>query len=183
MNLSKRTTVDFKMNMNAKEFNEKATQENKRFQLEAFSFTHDFGLNIHIDDYDDLKEITEDTEYEFWALYDEWSKVEISVDSHSELKLILDALIDLDLHQVDLIERYAALVNYGATTWEDVASFYEDNYVTEFENKESFGRYLIEELNCLDVPSEILYYFNFEAYARDALIDGYFVCEGHVYRN
>ncbi len=55
---------------------------------------------------------------------------------------------------------------------------------SDVDNEEELGRYLIEEMNCLDIPDEIENYFDYEAYGRDYAISegGIFADNGYIIR-
>ena len=53
------------------------------------------------------------------------------------------------------------------------------------DSEEALGRVYIEEMEMLDVPDDVLPYFDFEAYGRDARINegGHFAPGGYVFNN
>lgn len=157
------------------------SDSSKRYQIEAFSFTHQFGLNIDFDDVDDLQEITRNVEFEFWALIDSVSGAEVEAHTFAELKKIIGAIEDCDSDELELIEQYAAIVKGRYADWDSVRKWHDDNFRTDFVNNQDFGYYLIQELGNLEIPDEIQHYFDYEAYGRDTLQECYYVINEKVY--
>ena len=59
------------------------------------------------------------------------------------------------------------------------------NAMLGIDSEEALGRAYIEEMEMLDVPDNVLPYFDFEAYGRDARINdgGHFAPGGYVFNN
>lgn len=171
--------------MNTQEiFNKKASDSTKRFSVEAFCFTHSFGLNIHFDGMDDLKDITKDVEFEFWLLNDGNSSAEVSVSEWTSLEKMVASLENLDCDSSEEIDAYIALVEHGVSAdLEQAKEFYENCFRCDFVSNVDFGYYLIDELEIVSIPEHIQNYFDYEKYGREMLISGYFLCKGKVYAN
>lgn len=167
--------------ISANDFYALASVSGKRFSVEAFSFTHQFGLNINFEDYEEFKEICKGIELEFWALHDTISDAEIQVSQFASLKLVSDMLLELDSDKYELIEQYALLVNGNFTTWSEVENYHDNNFVTDFVNNEDFGTFLIEEVGCLEIPEELQNYFDYREYGKDALQNSYDLVGKKVY--
>ena len=90
------------------------------------------------------------------GLYDHLGEYE-SIDELNHLAHVLS-----DLDQSD-IEKFEAVID----------------------SEEALGRVYIEEMEMLDVPDNVLPYFDFEAYGRDARINdgGHFAPGGYVFNN
>ena len=90
------------------------------------------------------------------GLYDHLGEYE-SIDELNHLAHVLS-----DLDQSD-IEKFEAVID----------------------SEEALGRVYIEEMEMLDVPDDVLPYFDFEAYGRDARINdgGHFAPGGYVFNN
>ena len=90
------------------------------------------------------------------GLYDHLGEYE-SIDELNHLAHVLS-----DLDQSD-IEKFEAVID----------------------SEEALGRAYIEEMEMLDVPDNVLPYFDFEAYGRDARINdgGHFAPGGYVFNN
>lgn len=165
----------------AEQFSKICADDSKRYQIEAFSFTHQLGLNINFDDVDDLKEITRNVEFEFWALVDSLSDAELEVHTFAELEKIIGVIEDCNSDELALMEQYAALIKGRYADWDSVRKWHDDHFRTDFVNNEDFGYYLIQELGNLEIPDEIQHYFDYEAYGRDTLQECYYVINGKVY--
>ncbi len=166
------------------QFVQATSDSSKRFYLEAFCFSFDFGLNIHFDDMDDLKQITKDVEFEFWMLGDSLSDLETDVNNFDALKKLVASLEALDPDDYDKVVAYAELVEKCVcATLEDAKTFYEDNFRCEYVSDDDFGRYLVDEIGALTVPEELEMYFDYERYGHDMLIEGYFKIGKRVYIN
>lgn len=155
----------------------------KTYRLEAFSFTHDVGVNIYFDDYEDLAEIVKGVEIEFWLVEDTINDVEIKVSSFASLRQVMSFFEEIESGDEDLIEAYANLVDCNFCSWGDVKDWHANNYVTDYESDADFGHYLIDECDCLEIPEAIQGYFDYEAYGRDMLASYYAKCEGRIYHN
>lgn len=159
-----------------------ASDNSKRFALEAFSFTHQYGLNIYFDDLDDLREITKDVEFEFWQLHDTVEDAEYKVDDFKTLRHVMD-FID-EGTDPDLIDIYMEIVDGGYSSWEEVERWY-DNYVfcDAMDNDYEFGYHLIHEVDCLEMPDHLTGYIDYEAYGRDAMTNGYLKIGNKIFLN
>lgn len=173
--------MTFTAEISSEQFANLCSDSSKRYQIEAFSFTHQFGLNINFDDMDDLKEITRNVEFEFWALVDSISDAEIEVRAFDGLSKIIAMIEDCDSSEMELVEQYAAIVKGRYSDWDDVRKWHDDHFRTDFKGNEDFGYYLIQELGNLEIPDEIQHYFDYEAYGRDTLQESYYVINGKVY--
>lgn len=159
-----------------------ANDASKRFSLETFSFTHQCGLNVYFDDYEDFKEICKDVELEFWHLVDSISDAELDVSSFAVLEQLIDFLYGLDSDNYDKVEHYGALIKGGyVLNWSDVENYYSNNFVVDFENDVDFGHFLIDELDCLELPDYVREYFDFERYGKDMVQHSYNLVNGKVY--
>lgn len=160
-----------------------ASKTNCRFSLEAFSFTHQRGLNIYFEDYEEFKSICADVELEFWNLSDHVADADIAVSHFASLEKIVGILYDLNPDNYDKVADYDALVSGGYVNWSDVEKFHENNLVTEYTNNCDFGHYLCQDVGLLTIPEEIQGYFDYEAYGRDCLQNSYLVCNKKVFNN
>lgn len=160
-----------------------ANNTSKRFSIEAFSFTHQYGLNIYFDDLDDLREITKDVEYEFWALHDDTEDAEYQVKTFENLRHIMDYIENGT--DPDLIDVYMEIVENGYSTWDEVWRWHENRMFAEdtFDTDYDFGYYLLHEVDCLDVPEHLEHYIDYAAYGRDAMVESYVKIGGYIYHN
>jgi hypothetical protein len=166
----------------AKSFYEICNDTSKTYCIEAFSFTHQYGLNIFFDDYDDLMEMLKDTEIEFWLFTDTVNNIELEVKDFEDLKRTIN-FIEEESCTADEIDAFSSLVSGSFCTWDEVVDWYSDNFVCDYTNDYDFGRYLADELDCLNIPDAIQGYFNYEEYGSDSLTNDYAICNGKVYRN
>jgi|GEM_PF-6183129 len=166
--------------MNAQQFLALASDQSKSFRLEGFNFTFDFGLNIYFDDMDDLHDIIKDTEIEFWQVEDQASEITLDVSDFKSLEQILEMFADVAPSD---LEAYQEIVKGGYATWETVADWYLDNYFSEHMNDYDFGRFLMHDISCIEIPEVLQGYIDYEAYGRDALINDFVVIGPNIYSN
>ena len=95
-----------------------------------------------------------------------------------------------DLDQSD-IEKFEAVIDSGEYTGSvhDLINLAQNldcyDFYPGIDSEEALGRAYIEEMEMLDVPDNVLPYFDFEAYGRDARINdgGHFAPGGYVFNN
>lgn len=64
--------------------------------------------------------------------------------------------------------------------WEEC----KDCFQGEFRNAGDFAEHLCEEFNTLEeIPENLRFYFDFDAYGRDLLMGDYWQSEGYYFRN
>ena len=105
-----------------------------------------------------------------------------------ELNYLAHVLSDLD--QSD-IEKFEAVIDSGEYTGSvhDLINLAQNLECYDFypgiDSEEALGRAYIEEMEMLDVPDNVLPYFDFEAYGRDVRINegGHFAPGGYVFNN
>lgn len=113
------------------------------------------------------------TDYEISidGLYDHLGEYE-SIDELNYLAALLD---DMDKGE---IEKFEATVAYGeyAGSVKDLINLTQNLDCFEFypgvTTEEDLGYYLIDELDALEVPEHLASYFDYEAYGRDAVLNG-----------
>ena len=118
------------------------------------------------------------------GLYDPLGEYE-SID---ELNHLAHVLSDLDLSD---IEKFEAVIDSGEYTGSvhDLINLAQNldcyDFYPGIDSEEALGRVYIEEMEMLDVPDNVLPYFDFEAYGRDARINegGHFAPGGYVFNN
>lgn len=169
--------------MDIHELLEKASDTSKQFSIEAFSFTHQHGLNIYFSDYDDLKEVTGETEYEFWSLRDAANDIELDVKEFGTLETVLEFIENASLSDLANMDAYIEIVDGNYATWDSVIEWHGENYQCEYKDDYDFGHYMAHEVGCLDIPEEVQPYFNYERYGRDMLMSGYTLIGDNVYLN
>ena len=104
------------------------------------------------------------------GLYDHLGEYE-SIDELNHLAHVLS-----DLDQSD-IEKFEALIDSGEYTGSvhDLINLAQNldcyDFYPGIDSEEALGRVYIEEMEMLDVPDNVLPYFDFEAYGRDARIN------------
>ena len=111
-----------------------------------------------------------------------------SYESIDELNHLAHVLSDLD--QSD-IEKFEAVIDSGEYTGSvhDLINLAQNldcyDFYPGIDSEEALGRAYIEEMEMLDVPDNVLPYFDFEAYGRDARINdgGHFAPGGYVFNN
>ena len=109
-------------------------------------------------------------------------------ESIDELNHLAHVLSDLD--QSD-IEKFEAVIDSGEYTGSvhDLINLAQNldcyDFYPGIDSEEALGRAYIEEMEMLDVPDDVLPYFDFEAYGRDARINdgGHFAPGGYVFNN
>lgn len=167
--------------MNAQEFNTLASDTSKTYRLEAFSFTYDFGLNIYLNDYDDLMEIVGESEIEFWQLEVQADETHLDVNNFSSLQELLEFIENND--PAAPIELFLQIIKEGYASDLDAAqSWHEDNYFCEDMNDYDFGHYLMHDVNCVEIPETLQGYIDYEKYGRDAKFD-FVVIDDSIYHN
>lgn len=168
--------------MNAFDFSNKASDSSKNFRLEAFSFTFSFGLNIYLDDMDDLRDIIGDTEIEFWQVEGLREDTYMNVDNFKDLETAIELIMeghfqeDLDLFKQLKAEGYVSDLSQ-AQEWHDENQFCED--MSDYD----FGHYLMHDVSCLEIPEALQGYISYEAYGRDALINDFVRVGNYIYSN
>ena len=118
------------------------------------------------------------------GLYDHLGEYE-SIDELNHLAHVLS-----DLDQSD-IEKFEAVIDSGEYTGSvhDLINLAQNldcyDFYPGIDSEEALGRVYIEEMEMLDVPDNVLPYFDFEAYGRDARINdgGHFAPGGYVFNN
>ena len=118
------------------------------------------------------------------GLYDHLGEYE-SIDELNHLAHVLS-----DLDQSD-IEKFEAVIDSGEYTGSvhDLINLTQNldcyDFYPGIDSEEALGRVYIEEMEMLDVPDNVLPYFDFEAYGRDARINegGHFAPGGYVFNN
>lgn len=102
----------------------------------------------------------------------------------NELNYLARELYILDKEELACYENALACRNYDNIKDLINLTYNLDNYDyhPEITNEEELGRYCIEECNEMEVPENILPYFDFEAYGRDANINrnGMFTENGYI---
>ena len=104
------------------------------------------------------------------GLYDHLGEYE-SIDELNHLAHVLS-----DLDQSD-IEKFEAVIDSGEYTGSvhDLINLVQNldcyDFYPGIDSEEALGRAYIEEMEMLDVPDNVLPYFDFEAYGRDARIN------------
>jgi lipopolysaccharide biosynthesis regulator YciM len=85
---------------------------------------------------------------------------------------------DLDFDD-DMQEAFAAFVEiYGTSeTFEN----FTDSYQGQFDDDTSFAEHLIDECGVMDIPEDVLPYFDYEKFARDIMIDDYTTENNHYF--
>ena len=108
-----------------------------------------------------------------------------SIDELNHLACLLS-----DLDQSDL-EKFEAVIDSGEYTGSvhDLINLTQNldcyDFYPGIDSEEALGRAYIEEMEMLDVPDNVLPYFDFEAYGRDVRINegGHFAPGGYVFNN
>lgn len=118
------------------------------------------------------------------GLYDHLGEYE-SIDELNHLAHVLS-----DLDQSD-IEKFEAVIDSGEYTGSvhDLINLAQNldcyDFYPGIDSEEALGRIYIEEMEMLNVPDDVLPYFDFEAYGRDVRINegGHFAPGGYVFNN
>ena len=118
------------------------------------------------------------------GLYDHLGEYE-SIDELNHLAHVLS-----DLDQSD-IEKFEAVIDSGEYTGSvhDLINLAQNldcyDFYPGIDSEEALGRVYIEEMEMLDVPDNVLPYFDFEAYGRDVRINegGHFAATGYLTRS
>ena len=105
-------------------------------------------------------------------------------DSIQELNDLAEAIENADADAI------AALIYEGYHTAEEITNKLDDVYYIGTRDRygnmnldEFIGYYLIEDVGVLNIPEELQPYFNYEAYGRDARLNGHFyeTSNGKIY--
>lgn len=95
-----------------------------------------------------------------------------SIDELNYLASLLDDMSEGD------IEKFEAAIAYGEYTSnaKNLINLAQNldcyEYYPEVTTEEELGYYLIDELGALSIPEELAGYFDYEAYGRDAVLNG-----------
>ena len=108
-----------------------------------------------------------------------------SIDELNHLACVISELDQSDL------EKFEAVIDSGEYTGSvhDLINLAQNldcyDFYPGIDSEEALGRVYIEEMEMLDVPDNVLPYFDFEAYGRDVRINdgGHFAPGGYVFNN
>ena len=123
--------------------------------------------------------------YEEWFITDYETDIDgLKIGEYEDIEY-LNELAEIAEKDPDIL---AALVYQGYTSIEDIKAHEDDVfYITTpdgFESEEyAVGYYYAIECSCLNIPDELINYFDFEAYGRDIMLEGsfYVASDGSIY--
>lgn len=99
----------------------------------------------------------------------------------------------LSRKKFDLIKEYAEMpeddkeafecyVNYKGSADEEIFEDFREAYMGSWDSEEEFAEHFAEECDMLhEVPENLQYYFDWEAYARDLFMCDFYFDSGHVF--
>ena len=98
---------------------------------------------------------------------------------NSELWEMAADLADLSEDEAEAYEAFCSLCSSG----DDLSvERFRDCWMGEWNSEEDFAENFAEECGYLDqMPDHLRHYFDFEAFARDLFLDGYYFEAGHVF--
>lgn len=113
--------------------------------------------------------------HEEYFIADYESDIDISIGEFESLDYLNELAEIID----DEPEKVEALLWHGYKTIEDIIDNLDNvQYVTTPKNfqseDEAVGLYFGLELGCVNIPDELINYFDFESYGRDIIINGTF---------
>jgi antirestriction protein len=109
-------------------------------------------------------------------------------ESIDELNYLAALLSDMDAGELEKFEA-AAVYGDNGTSVKDLINLAQNldcyDFYPDISDHDDLGRYLIEEMDCLEIPDAIVNYFDYEAYGRDFEINdgGGFVNGGYIMPN
>ena len=134
------------------------------------------GKWVDADEYEDYTHKCKNPQHEEYAIHDYDAMPNLGEYPDSEKVVeVAEAVIE---HGFDVVNDF---IGWG---FQDVSRI-PDAFITTLDgwnhNKE-LGVYLIHELCMMDIPDEMSYYFDYEAYGRDASINSVFISDkGNVF--
>lgn len=104
---------------------------------------------------------------EEWAIHDYSGFDCLSLSEYENIDKIVNIVAFLKEH-----EPYGCeLLAYTGNDIEE-ATQYAENYQGEYDDEEAFAQTLMEE--CMEVPEHLIFYIDYEKFARDLFISDYF---------
>lgn len=77
----------------------------------------------------------------------------------------------IEVHGIEVLRAYVYHVGADCATADD----FEDTYCGQYNSEEDYAEQLVDELGLLEsMPKNLRSYFDYEKYARDIFIDGYY---------
>ena len=106
---------------------------------------------------------------EEWAIHD-FESDGINIKEYHDLEELILIQEYIDEHDEEQAAVVWGVKEYLGNTFEEAVNYYDENYIGEFESLEKFGEHFVDN-GTIDVPDELLRYFDFEAYGRDVAFD------------
>ena len=128
------------------------------------SILKEIGIN---DEYEEF--FITDYETSFCGLRDVLGEYE-SIETLNELAELLESLSSDDEDKLGAILETESFSN-ATDIKEIVERLDEFDLITDIDDDDDLGRYLIDECCCLDVPEHLKSYIDYEAYGRDARLE------------
>ena len=98
---------------------------------------------------------------------------------NSELFEMAAALADMDESEA---EAYGIFCDYQGTGADLSLEHFRDCYMGEYDSEEDFAEQFADDCGYLSqIPDNLRYYFDFEKFARDLFLDGFYFDAGHVF--
>lgn len=96
-----------------------------------------------------------------------------------ELFEMAAALADMDESEA---EAYGIFCDYQGTGGDLSLKHFRECYMGQYDSEEDFAEQFADECGYLDqIPQNLRYYFDFEKFARDLFLDGFYFDAGHVF--
>lgn len=108
----------------------------------------------------------------FFQDFDNFPKIELCEDT-------FEAIQEYSKHEnTDALDAFIDI--YGYLNFDD----FDDKYQGEFNSKEDFARYLVNECYGIErTMGNLSYYFDYNAFARDIFVCDYDFSNGYVFRS
>lgn len=74
-----------------------------------------------------------------------------------------------------------AYMDYTGEWSIDACEKAEELFIGDFDDDEDFARFIVDDCGALEIPEELQYYFDWEAYARDLMFD-FKEIDGHYFQ-
>lgn len=159
-----------------------------------------FGKCFDLTDYSDLKEFLKDcfefhrNEFDPELMFQDWENIPDFLISecglHKETFTYFEATGEMDDETAEAFEIYCKQINYwpsnGYEVEDQIESFresYQGYFGGSMKDPElEYAYQYVEETGLLSgVPTSLERYFDYEAFAKDLLLEGYSEHEGHIF--
>lgn len=111
---------------------------------------------------------------EEWAIHDFEGFGKIEISEYESFERIAEIADMLSSEKYDIAVIEAALSNLGKdSSKKEIFEYLNENYLGCFSSLEEYGRDYLESTGDLsNIPESLMYFFNFDAYAKDLELSG-----------